>query len=136
MIWYGMNDRCHSTAQTPRAKEQCKNYRDRGISVCEEWRHSYEAFKEWSLANGYRDDLTIDRIDIDKDYSPENCKWSTLQEQSKNRSNCYWFEVEPGKKIKNGGGFRVFRISSPSQGCLYENKKRLGPYKSPIYPLH
>lgn len=58
-------------------------YGGRGIAVCPEWDESYDAFRAWALANGYRDDLTIDRIDNDKGYSPDNCQWITTSENSR-----------------------------------------------------
>ena len=61
-------------------------YGGRGISVCEEWKESFEAFEKWALNNGYSDDLTLDRIDIDKNYEPCNCRWATKYIQSNNRS--------------------------------------------------
>ena len=61
-------------------------YGGRGISICDEWKDNFSAFRDWALSNGYRDDLTLDRIDSDKDYSPENCKWSTWHEQRINQS--------------------------------------------------
>lgn len=81
-IWAGMKQRCYNV--------NCayyKNYGGRGITVCDEWRTSYSAFKEWALANGYKDGLSLDRIDVDSGYSPSNCRWATAKEQSRNRRN-------------------------------------------------
>jgi len=57
-----------------------KTYGGRGIKVCDEWRDNFMAFHDWAIANGYEEGLTIDRIDNDGDYEPNNCRWITLQE--------------------------------------------------------
>ena len=78
--WDNMKRRCNN----PKIKDYT-NYGGRGIAVCQEWQHSFEAFRDWALANGYRDDLTIDRRDNDGNYCPDNCKWVDRQTQATNR---------------------------------------------------
>lgn len=80
--WISMMDRCHNPKSKPNSV-----YKKRKISVAEEWHglEGYFRFREWSLSHGYADDLVIDRIDGCGDYSPQNCRWVTKQQNNKNR---------------------------------------------------
>ena len=78
-IWRAMRQRCNNP--------HCINYKaygGKGIKVCDEWQNP-KTFAEWAFANGYSDSLTLDRIDVSKGYTPDNCRWTTAREQSRNR---------------------------------------------------
>lgn len=90
-IWRSIIWRCD-----PRYSESEK-YSKRGITVVESWKSSFTAFMEWSLENGYKRDLTIDREDNDKGYSPENCRWVTQAVNNCNRRNTVYIVYENEK---------------------------------------
>lgn len=91
-IWKGMRDRCNNNRSS-----YYKWYGAVGIKVCEEW-NDFTAFKAWADANGYADDLSIDRIDPKGNYSPENCRWATVAEQNRNKRTTPHIEFE-GKSM-------------------------------------
>ena len=78
-IWANMKNRCHLESST-----EYKRYGARGIRVCEEWRNNFQSFYDWAMANGYQENLTLDRIYNNGDYEPSNCRWATSKEQGRN----------------------------------------------------
>ena len=80
--WCSMKARCYYPVF-----DHYDRYGGRGIAVCEEWRENFAAFREWALANGYQDGLELDRIDNNGNYEPSNCRWTSREEQVRNRSN-------------------------------------------------
>ena len=87
--YYKIKERCYN----PNAKSYHR-YGGRGIRMCDEWLVSYEAFRNWALANGYSSDLAIDRIDNDGDYSPQNCRFVTLSENNQKRRTTRYFTID------------------------------------------
>ena len=81
-IYKAMISRCYC-----KSNNRYERYGGRGIVVCEEWKNNKMKFFEWSFSNGYREDLTLDRINTNGNYEPENCRWVTQKEQQNNRSN-------------------------------------------------
>lgn len=92
--WQCMKQRCSNPNDI-----SYKYYGGRGISVCEEWKNSYQAFCEWAMNNGYNTGLSLDRIDNDKNYCPENCRWVPLVEQKRNKRSAHYITINGETKF-------------------------------------
>ena len=97
-IWCGVKSRCYYTDHVAYAR-----YGGRGIAMCEEWRNDFKSFYDWSIRHGYSDDLTLDRIDNNKGYSPDNCRWATYKEQFENSTPSEEFLRHMGSKREKFG---------------------------------
>lgn len=109
--WQSIRQRCDN----PNDKSY-SNYGGRGISVCEEWEGSPDAFIEWALANGFQPGLSIDRINVNGDYCPENCRWATATKQARNR------RIERANKTGVNG---VHMDRGKYRALIYVNNKRV-----------
>ena len=78
-VWSGMKERCYN-----KHNKSFKNYGLKGIKVCDNWVNDFSRFYDWSMQHGYHEGLTIDRIDGNKNYEPENCRWITTKQQNRN----------------------------------------------------
>ena len=121
-IWIAMRSRCYSEKN-----ESYKDYGGRGISVCDEWSNSFVAFMQWSLSSGYQENLTIDRIDTDGNYCPENCRWATRKEQANNKRNTLYITFE-GITHTSSEGASILGISV--QTVIAHYKRNGTPYGS------
>ena len=118
-IWQGIKNRCYN-----KNFEHYKHYGERGITICKEWKNDFVKFYDWSMNNGYNDTLTIDRIDVNGDYEPSNCRWIKQAEQSRNRRDTVY--------ITYNGETHTFyewsKITGINQNTLctryYRDKKR------------
>lgn len=84
-VWLSMRNRCYNEDV-----EKYIDYGNRGIQVCDEWRNDFKNFYDWSMLNGYKKGLSIDRIDNDGNYCPKNCRWVKSNIQSRNKRNNFW----------------------------------------------
>ena len=89
-----MKERCYNDRS-----EIYKYYGERGIRICDEWLNDFQTFYNWSISNGYTDELTIDRIDNDGNYEPSNCRWVDMKAQSRNKRNNVYVTYNNQTKI-------------------------------------
>lgn len=86
--WCGMKKRCYNAKD-----KRYDRYGGRGITICDEWRNDFKAFYDWAMANGYSEELTIDRIDVNGNYRPENCRWVDARVQQRNTTRNHFVTV-------------------------------------------
>ena len=90
-----MKQRCYN-----QNNKSYRNYGGRGIKICDEWigQDGFSNFYKWAINHEYNDNLTIDRIDVNDDYKPANCRWATIEQQSNNQRKTVWIEISGNKK--------------------------------------
>ena len=117
-IWKGMLARTSYKSQ-----KSYKDYGERGITVCDEWKNNFFIFKDWAFKNGYSDDLTIDRINNNGNYCPENCKWSTRKGQENNQRSNIIISFE-GESHTAAQWAEIMGIT---KSCIYKRIQRKKP---------
>jgi hypothetical protein len=106
-IWKQMHTRCYNVND-----EHYSDYGQRGITICDLWKDNFLEFYNWSINNGYKDNLSIDRIDVNGNYEPSNCRWATIKKQQNNKRNSIyltynnethtiseWHEIMPTRSL-------------------------------------
>lgn len=117
-----MKSRCETDAPL-----KTEYYSGRGITVCDEWKNSFAAFRDWALANGYQDGLELDRKDPNGNYEPNNCRWATRPQQMRNtRKRRDGFTSKYKGVCRHSGGKWVAQIS------LNSRNKYLGLFEDEI----
>lgn len=110
--WCGIKRRCYN-----KNDKAYKHYGERGVTICEQWKDDFSSFYNWATKNGYTDELSIDRIDNNGNYCPENCRWVTAKEQNRNYSRNHNITFN---------GITM---------CITDWDKKIGRYKGYIYTL-
>lgn len=116
-IWLGMKNRCYNSNTI-----SYRNYGGRGIKLCERWVNSFENFYS-DMSETYKFGLTIERKEVDKDYSPDNCTWIPKAEQSRNRTNTIWVDTEKGLMTVA----EAAKVAGVSWFCMYSRHLRKCP---------
>lgn len=119
-IWQGMKKRCYNPRDL-----RYHRYGGRGITVCNEWKNDFKSFYLWAINHGYSENLTIDRIDNDKGYSPDNCRWADRTTQCRNRSTNV--NITIGNSTRTLTEWcEIFKVSYETVNARYERNGFIG----------
>lgn len=124
--WKSIKSRC--------TLENYKNYAGRGIHLCDEWQ-KFENFYEWAINNDYQEGLTIERIDVNGNYCPENCKWIPFKKQARNRRTTLWVkyknnfvslaEVAEKESLNYQSLFKAFKKNNNIEDAIRQSKRKI-----------
>jgi hypothetical protein len=118
-VWKSMKSRCSVSTDSA-----FKYYGARGIKVCEEWEKDFSAFRDWALSNGYAETLTIDRINVDGDYAPNNCRWVTRSENTR-------AAVDEHRETRDALEKGVVLLGYPDMRCVFATLRALNGNAQP-----
>lgn len=128
-VWKSMKRRCYNNCC-----DDYENYHDRGIAICDEWLNNSVTFFDWALNNGYKKGLSIDRIDSNKGYSPDNCRWVDQTVQNNNRRGCFrllyhsnWLSVREIASLEGISYNQVYK--------RYVTRKKTRLPRKQLYPI-
>lgn len=113
--WQNMKNRCYY-----KKDKEYHNYGARGITVCEEWKDDFMSFYDWAITNGFSEELTLDRIDVNGNYEPSNCRWADLETQSTNRRNNRFIEINGVTKTIT----QWIKLSGTPENTVYGRLKK------------
>ena len=127
-VWNGMKQRCYNAND-----DFYYCYGAKGITVCEEWKNGFQNFYDWAISHGYDEKLSIDRIDVNGNYCPENCRWTNSSVQSRNRTDRKRYiydgqelllsEISEKTGIRVGTLWQRIQRGIPLEDKVYMNKK-------------
>lgn len=124
--WCGIKRRCYNSNE-----KSYKSYGGKGIEICNEWLNDFASFENWAYNNGYSEGLTIERIDVNKGYYPDNCTWIPMERQARNKTNTVYMSYK-GRLLPIAEIAEIENIPYKTLSSRYYRYKKLNPEKSEI----